>query len=191
MEDKNKRGKIQTRYLLAKKRKLSTTSLQPNHHPTSGLSQIPRVTSRQETHLETPHLNTEEAAGPQDQRTVLDYRKTLSALLHNKLLIYKAILKPTWAYGIELWGCASPSNVAVIHRYQSKLLRLITNAPRYVTNQKVDQDMHVEQVRNVFRERTETHRKNLTTHPNPLMGPLINQPQNRRLKRRWTFDEAN
>jgi hypothetical protein len=61
-------------FLLAKKRKLSTTSLKTNHHPTSGLSQTPRVTSRQETHLEKPHLNIEEAPGPQDQRTILDYR---------------------------------------------------------------------------------------------------------------------
>ena len=189
MEDKNKRGKIQTRYLLAKKRKLSTTSLQPNHHPTRGLSHIPRVTSRQETHLEKPHLNIEEAAGPQDQR--LDYRETLSAVLHNKLLIYKAILKPTWSYGIEISGCASPSNVTVIQRYQSKLLRLITNAPRYVTNQTLHHDLLIRHVRNVFRERAQVHRKNLTTHPNPLMGQLINQPQNRRQKRRWTFDEAN
>ena len=54
--------------------------------------------------------------------------------LNNKLLIYKTILKPIWTYRIELWGCASPSLVAVIQRYQSKLLRLITNSPRYVTN---------------------------------------------------------
>ena len=191
MEDKNKRGKIQTPYLLAKKRKLSTASLQPNRHPTSGHSQMPRVTARQETDLETPHLNIEEAPGPQDHRTILDYRKTLSALLHNKLLIYKAILKPTWAYGIELWGCASTSNVAVIQRYQSQLLRLITNAPRYVTNQTLHHDLRIEQVRNVFRERAEAHGNNLTVHPNALMGPLIDQPQNPRLKGRWTFDEAN
>jgi hypothetical protein len=46
--------------------------------------------------------------------------------LNNKLLIYKAILKPAWTYGIELWGCASPSTIAKIQRYQSKILRLIT-----------------------------------------------------------------
>jgi hypothetical protein len=26
--------------------------------------------------------------------------------LENKVLIYKAILKPIWTYGIQLWGCA-------------------------------------------------------------------------------------
>ena len=55
--------------------------------------------------------------------------------LENKLLFYKTVLKPVWAYGIELWGCASKSNTAVIQGYQSKLLRSITNAPRYVSYQ--------------------------------------------------------
>jgi hypothetical protein len=27
--------------------------------------------------------------------------------IENKLLIYKAVIKPIWSYGIELWGCAS------------------------------------------------------------------------------------
>jgi hypothetical protein len=54
--------------------------------------------------------------------------------LSNKLLLHKAILKPAWTYGLELWGCASPSNIAKIQRYQSKLLRLITDAPRFVAN---------------------------------------------------------
>jgi len=54
--------------------------------------------------------------------------------LENKLLIYKTVLKPVWTYGLELWGCASKSNIAVIQRYQSKLLRSITNAPWYISN---------------------------------------------------------
>jgi hypothetical protein len=54
--------------------------------------------------------------------------------LENKLLIYKTILKPVWTYGTVLWGCASKSNIAIIQRYQSKILRTITNAPCYVTN---------------------------------------------------------
>jgi hypothetical protein len=28
----------------------------------------------------------------------------------NKLLVYKAILKAIWTYGIQLWGTASTSN---------------------------------------------------------------------------------
>jgi hypothetical protein len=100
--------------------------------------------------------------------------------LENKLLIYKMVLKPAWTYGIELWGCATKSNIAVIQRYQSTLLRSITNAPWYVSNHTLHFDLHIQYVRTVFRERTATHRTALDSHPNPLMEPLVHPPNNRR-----------
>ena len=39
---------------------------------------------------------------------------------HNKLVLYKQILKPVWTYGIQLWGCTKPSNIAIIQRFQNK-----------------------------------------------------------------------
>jgi hypothetical protein len=93
--------------------------------------------------------------------------------LENKLLIYKTVLKPMLTYGIELWGCATKSKIAVIQRYQSKLLRKITNAPWYVSNQTLHSDLHIPHVRTVFRERTANHHTNLNSHPNPLMEPLV------------------
>ena len=60
--------------------------------------------------------------------------KKSSLSLENKLPLYKAIIKPIWTYGIELWGCSSKSNVNTIQRFQSKTLRLIADAPRYVSN---------------------------------------------------------
>jgi hypothetical protein len=111
--------------------------------------------------------------------------------LENKILIHKTVLKPAWTYGIELWGCASKSSIAVIRRYQSKLLRSITNAPRYVSNHTLHSDLHTPHVHTVFRERTATHRMALDSHQNPLMEPLVHPPNNRRLKRRWTFDETH
>jgi hypothetical protein len=41
-------------------------------------------------------------------------RKKSHLSIDNKLLIYKTVNKPIWTYGIELWGCASKSNVAII-----------------------------------------------------------------------------
>jgi hypothetical protein len=94
--------------------------------------------------------------------------------LSNKLLIYKAILKPTWTYGIELWGSASSSNIAKIQRHQSKLLRFITNAPWFFTKQTLHQDLCIKQVKYVFREKAAAaaHYRTWTEHPNPLNGPL-------------------
>jgi len=118
--------------------------------------------------------------------------KHSSLSLENKLLIYKTVLKPVWTYGIELWGCATKSNITVIQRYQSKILRTITNAPWYVSNQTLHSDLHIPHVRTVFRERTATHHTTLNSRPNPLMEePPVHPPNNRRLKRRWTFDEIH
>ena len=72
-----------------------------------------------------------QATRPQNSRDILAHWKTFPLSLENKLLIYKTVLQPVWTYGIELWGCATNSNIAVIQRYQTKLLRTITNAPWY------------------------------------------------------------
>ena len=54
----------------------------------------------------------------------------------NKFLLYKSIIAPTWTYeyDIELWGCAWKTNIAVMQRCQSKILRAIVDAPWFVTN---------------------------------------------------------
>jgi len=117
---------------------------------------------------------------------ILGRHSPLSLL--NKTLIYKVILKPVLTYGIELWGCASSSNIEIIQRYQSKMLRLITQAPWYVTNQILHRDLRVAPVREIFKEKAKVHRKTLSSHPNSLMRPLTTQPPTRRLRRKWTFD---
>jgi hypothetical protein len=61
----------------------------------------------------------------------------------NKTLIYKCILKPIWTYGIQLWGCAKPSNTKIIQRLQSNVLRTITNAPWYVSNFMLHSDLQI------------------------------------------------
>jgi hypothetical protein len=43
----------------------------------------------------------------------------------NKLLMYKAILKPIWYYGVQFWGCAKPCNTKIVQRLQSKILRMV------------------------------------------------------------------
>jgi hypothetical protein len=63
--------------------------------------------------------------------------------LENKTLIYKCILKPIWTYGIQLWGCAKPSNTKIIQRLQSKVLRTVTNAPWYVSNYTLHTDLQI------------------------------------------------
>jgi hypothetical protein len=102
----------------------------------------------------------------------------------NKLLLYKSIIAPIWTYGIELGGCASKSNIAVIQKCQSKILRAIVDAPWYVTNDMIHKDLGIPTVQEVIHERSIKHCTNLESHSNPLLQPL---PRDviRRLKRRW------
>jgi hypothetical protein len=38
--------------------------------------------------------------------------------IENKLLVYKAVIKTIWTYGIELWRFAIKSNTAIMQRAQ-------------------------------------------------------------------------
>jgi hypothetical protein len=58
----------------------------------------------------------------------------LQLSLENKLLVYKPILKHIWTYGIQLWGSTSNSTIDILDRFQSKALRITTDAPWYVPN---------------------------------------------------------
>jgi hypothetical protein len=73
--------------------------------------------------------------------------------LESKVLLYKTIIKPIWAYGIELWGCTSKSHIAKMQRSQCKKLRMITNYPWYVTNQSLHDDLKVQFNKDAIQEK--------------------------------------
>jgi hypothetical protein len=52
--------------------------------------------------------------------------------LENNITINKAIIKPVWTYGIELWECSKPPNTKILQTFQSKTLRKLANAPWYI-----------------------------------------------------------
>jgi hypothetical protein len=93
--------------------------------------------------------------------------------VENKLLIYKVVIKPVWSYGIELWGCASKSNIVIMQRSQSKILRTIANAHWYVTNHTFHTDFNIPYVSDVIHERINKHHITLEAHPSPLLEPLL------------------
>ena len=64
-----------------------------------------------------------------------------SRSLQNKVL--KAIIKPIWSYGIQLWGTAAKTNIDILQRVKSKILRLLANATRYNTNATLYQDLNI------------------------------------------------
>lgn len=106
----------------------------------------------------------------------------------NKLLLYKAVLKPIWTYGVELWGTAANSNIEIIQRFQSKILRMILNIPWYITNNAVHRDAEVTYVKEEITYRIKKYKDRLREHPNHLARNLMQMCAVRRLKRKVTSD---
>jgi len=110
-------------------------------------------------------------------------RKKSHLSIENKLLIYKAVIKSIWSYGIELLGCASKSIIVIMQRSQSKILRAIANSPSYVTNHTLHTDFNIPYVNDVIHESINKNYNNLEAQPNPLLEPLLQTINTRRLKR--------
>ena len=66
---------------------------------------------------------------------------------------------------------------------QSKILRAIANARWYVTNHTLHTDFNNPYVSDVIHERINKHHNKLEAHPNPLLQPLLQPVNTRRLKR--------
>jgi hypothetical protein len=69
---------------------------------------------------------------------------------HNKIILYMQVIRPVWSYGIQLWDCASDSNIQVIQPYQNKLLKCIDNGPWYVRNSDLHRDLGIETVKDTI-----------------------------------------
>jgi len=104
-------------------------------------------------------------------------------------------LRPIWAYGIHVWGCAKPSQTKTIQAFQSITLRLLTSAPWYISNNSLHNDLKIETFTTVASKHYKKFHSKLATHNNPLKANqgganLYNNPT-RRLKRRWCKDLLN
>ena len=112
--------------------------------------------------------------------------KTRSQLsLDSKLTVHKTILRPIWTYGIELWGCSKPSNTKILQTFQSKMLRMISSFPWYVSNQILHNDFEILYVTEVIRINTNKYKNRNTVHSNQLIRTPFNPSVYRRLKRLW------
>jgi len=120
----------------------------------------------------------------------LDHWSQITVITGQQAPVYKTILKPIWTYGIQLWGTAS-NNIDILERFQSKVLRIITDAPWYVPNAVIKHDLRVPSVRQEVRTFSVTYHARLEGHPNNLATSLFQQPpHNRRLKRYCPADLA-
>jgi hypothetical protein len=108
--------------------------------------------------------------------------------LTNKLLIYKVILKPIWTYGIPLWGTASQSNIEILQRLQNKILRMATNAPRYVPNNVIHIDLQIPTIREEITRPSTNYKAKIEMHPYKLTTNPFEKNGQDRLRRYSPLD---
>jgi hypothetical protein len=97
--------------------------------------------------------------------------------LEIKITIYKAIIKPVWTCGIELWGCSKHSNITILQTFQSKTLRKLANAPWYVTNVTLHNYLRIPYVTEVIRTYANYHKNRTAQNNNQLIRDLFNRPE--------------
>ena len=82
-------------------------------------------------------------------------------------------LKPTWTYELKLRGSTEPSNLSHIQTLISKILRKIANAPFYVYNLSLYNDLWVPFIKELAKQRYNRFHSFLKYHPNPLAHHLF------------------
>jgi hypothetical protein len=111
--------------------------------------------------------------------------------VENKLTIYKAIFKPVWTYGVELWGCSKPSNTKIFRTYQSKTLRMITGAPWFVSTLTLHNDLRIPFVHQEITLHANQYKLRATGHSNRPISELFHLSNDVRiLQRIWPEDLA-
>jgi len=63
--------------------------------------------------------------------------------IHNKLMLYKQILKPVWTYGLQLRGCTKQGDTDNIQRCQNKVLKNIVDTPWYTRDAKFHREIQM------------------------------------------------
>ncbi|PNF23331.1 hypothetical protein B7P43_G15827 [Cryptotermes secundus] len=96
------------------------------------------------------------------------------------------------AHGLlqEIWGCASKTNISIIQRCQRYYVRMITNAPWYVSNITLHEDLKVPLVKEVIKGKSTRYPylNKIEGHKNVIFQPLLEPHNGRRLRRNWPAD---
>jgi hypothetical protein len=92
--------------------------------------------------------------------------------VHNKLLLYKQVVKPIWTYGIQLWGCAATSN---INKIRVQGTARYCDAPWYYRKDHVHRDLKLPTIRQELQRFAERYERRLHSHVNTEVLQLLDQ----------------
>jgi hypothetical protein len=102
--------------------------------------QLSRVVPWKETYLAITHFRKIETTRNLPSPKCIGYWDTSQNYLQATNFLKKS-RKPIWTYEIQLWGTAPTSNIEILKRFHSKILRMIGDALLYVTNTVIRRDL--------------------------------------------------
>jgi hypothetical protein len=82
------------------------------------------------------------------------------------VLLYKQLIRPMMDYACPIWRSAASSHVKKLQVLQSKCLRIATNAPWYVGNRQIHEDLGIPFFADHIRALTESFDSKLTDYDN-------------------------
>jgi hypothetical protein len=88
----------------------------------------------------------------------------------------------------EIGETASTTNIEILERFQSKVLRMITDAPRYVPNTVIQKNLQIPTVKHKISRYSYNYSKRLSVHPNELILNLQEPPETGRLRKDLPMD---
>ena len=98
----------------------------------------------------------------------------------NKLLIYKAIVRPIMTYAAPVWGYAAKYHINKMQVVQNKALRISLNAPRWIPVRILHKDTKILRVSAFIKSLSTKFYDSLANHSNPTIKNLseydLNEP---------------
>ncbi|GFS94900.1 RNA-directed DNA polymerase from mobile element jockey [Trichonephila clavipes] len=72
--------------------------------------------------------------------------------MHNKILLYTAVLRPILTYGSPVWGYAADANIKILEVAQNSIIRNIVKADRYTKNSIIYKDIKLLPLKNYIQK---------------------------------------
>jgi hypothetical protein len=94
--------------------------------------------------------------------------------LHNKLTIYKLLIRPILTNAAPVWSNTSPSNYRHVRVLQSKCIRVIGDYPRRTPIPHLHSTLSLKPIHKFIYRLTTKFFHNCSTHPNPLVCQIGN-----------------
>lgn len=103
--------------------------------------------------------------------------------LANKLMVYKVAMRPVMTYAAQVWGFLAKSNFQHLQVLQNKILRMITNAPWFVKNTTLHNDLRIPELKAFIAKVSKKFFQKVDIHSNPTISGLNTYTPVSRMKR--------